>query len=191
MFTTKPAVDDLRGRVQTTGPWPQRSLLLDAWQAHRQDLISLAWLAESAGRSWRPERPVKIGCAVLGFSEGVFDSLSFGYNNTPRPLSQEEKHKFKPCAEKTAIIHCLGRMLLPVGLVLSTGHNQPDDDTGLLLDRLACCSNCVRWMQAFLPPWFLVGSCCVQPDGSCKYTEWTLHELSLLHQEALRFKVFR
>ncbi len=187
-----PTVERLWGRLQSLGSvWPTEEARERAWAEHRQHLLVVAQQAQLNGHNWRPEKPVQIGCAVLGYAGGVFDSSSMGWNNTPRPLSDAEKRRFKPCAEKAGIINCLGHMLMPVGLVISTQHNQPDDDTGLLLDVFTCCSNCVRWMEALLPPWFKVASFCLQPDGSYKHEEWTLHQLVLLHQEALRLRAFR
>ena len=188
-----PTVDGLRDRLQSLGDlWPTQAVFGRAWSEHKHGrLLSLAREAESKGHNWRPEKPVKIGCAVLGYSQGDFDLESVGWNNTPRPLTDAEKRRFKPCAEKAGIIHCLSRMLMPVGLVISTQHNQPDDDTGLLLDVFTCCSNCAQWMEVLLPPWFMIGSFCVRPDGSQKYDEWNLSQLVLLHQEALLLRAFR
>lgn len=188
-----PTVDGLRDRLQSLGDlWPTQAVFGRAWSEHKHGrLLSLAREAESKGHNWRPEKPVKIGCAVLGYSQGDLDLESVGWNNTPRPLTDAEKRRFKPCAEKAGIIHCLSRMLMPVGLVISTQHNQPDDDTGLLLDVFTCCSNCAQWMEVLLPPWFMIGSFCVRPDGSQKYDEWNLSQLVLLHQEALLLRAFR
>lgn len=188
-----PTVDGLRDRLQSLGDlWPTQAVLEHAWSQHKHGrLLSLAREAEAKGHNWRPGKPVKIGCAVLGYGQGDFDPESMGWNNTLRPLTDAEKRRFKPCAEKAGVINCLGHMLMPVGLVISTQHNQPDDDTGLLLDVFTCCSNCVRWMEALLPPWFKVASFCLQPDGSYKHEEWTLNQLVLLHQEALRLRAFR
>lgn len=187
-----PTVDGLSGRLQSLGSvWPAQEAREKAWTEHKQHLRVVAQQAQLNGYNWRPEKPVQIGCAVLGYAGGVFDSSSMGWNNTPRPLSDAEKRQFKPCAEKAGIIDCLCRMFMPVGLVISTRHNQPDDDTGLLLDIFTCCSNCVQWMEALLPPWFMIGSFCVRPDGSQKYDEWTLNQLALMHRQSLLLRAFK
>jgi hypothetical protein len=186
---------DLRGQLASLGGlWPSQKELEFAWRVQREVLMANARWAELWGYNWRPEKPVRVGGAVLGYCQGEFDSNSLGWNFTPRPLSVAEKVRFKPCAEKFAIIDCLSRGYLPVGMMIFTSHNQPDDETGLHLDVQASCHNCVEWMETLLPPWFRIGSfrprLVSDPSGPGPfiYAEWTLDNLGLLHQEAHHLK---
>ncbi len=168
---------------------PSLSELNAAWYEHLPVLIANAQRAEQKGHNYRDES-ARIGCSVLGYSHGRFDAASMGWNNTPRPLTAEEKAEFKPCSEKHAILDCLKRFLLPVGLVMYSDYNQPDDITGLLLDVYVACSNCEEWMSVILPPWFRMmffrkrlPSDPPSDDPFVRF-ETTLDELGLLHQAA-------
>ncbi|MEI6864338.1 MAG: hypothetical protein WCK46_03190 [Candidatus Adlerbacteria bacterium] len=137
---------------------PTEQEVRDAWKAHYPNLTLRAVCAQTKGLNWRKEKPVKIGCCVLGHDgRGNFDSRSVGWNNTPRRLSEAEKQYFKPCAEKYAVLHCLKRGLIPVGMMIFTDHNQPDDVTGLQRPAFCSCSYCASWMETIrLPSEFLI-----------------------------------
>lgn len=97
-----PTVDGLRDRLQSLGDlWPTQAVLEHAWSQHKHGrLLSLAREAEAKGHNWRPGKPVKIGCAVLGYGQGDFDPESMGWNNTLRPLTDAEKGDLNPVPKR-------------------------------------------------------------------------------------------
>ncbi len=173
---------------------PTRPELNRAWREHLPALMANAQIAESKGHNYRSPL-LRVGCSVLGYSHGKFDTSSMGWNNTPRPLTDEEKAEFKPCGEKHGILNCLGRFFLPVGLVAYSDFNQPDDITGLSLGTLVACSNCEQWMSVILPPWFKMmffrKRLPSDPPSEDPFVrvEMSLNDLGLLHQAAHRDKL--
>ncbi|MCX6819819.1 MAG: hypothetical protein NT019_00810 [Candidatus Adlerbacteria bacterium] len=175
----------------------KRLTLLERQNAFRKfqpELIIRASHAQKNGINWRPEKPAKIGCCVLGHDGyGHFDTNSVGWNNTPRRLSDEEKRHFKPCAEKYAVLQCLRRRLIPIGMLTYSTHNQPDDVTGLERKVLCCCSNCTLWMQEINTPGdFLIESVRPELEGDNPLSEdgfvverYDLNRLVRMHEEAL------
>lgn len=174
---------------------PSQEAIRRAWHEKRAEMIVRAREASLRAHNWRPEKPVKIGCCVLGHDgRGHFDATAVGWNNTPRPLTDKEKVEFKPCAEKFGILDCLRKGFAPVGLRFYTNHNQADDVTGLKRNAFCMCSYCVGWMEGVhVPLSFLVES--VRPrletDDSPSHEmyyseEYTLEDIICMHNEALR-----
>jgi len=184
------AVAELYERGVTHPSLPELDI---AWRACMPVLMQNAMEAQHNGHNYR-DPLLRIGTCVLGYSHGRFDTNSVGWNNTPRQLTEEEKAEFKPCSEKHGILNCLNQLLLPVGLVMYTDHNQPDDITGLLLDAYVACSNCEEWMSVILPPWFKMMffrkrlSSDQRNSDPFVRIEMSLDQLGLLHREAHCYK---
>ena len=165
-----------------------------AWREHLPTLMQNAQHAAQNGHNYR-DPSLRIGCGVLGYSHGKFDTASVGWNNTPRKLTDEEKAEFKPCSEKHGVLDCLNKLLLPVGLVMYTDYNQRDDVTGLLLDVYVACSNCEEWMSVLLPRWFRMMffrkrlPTDPRSDDPFVRVEMTLYHLGVLHREAWKDKL--
>ncbi len=188
-----PSREAVRSLLQDLG-WhvPSGTEVKKALAAYKYEMLTGAWLVMLKAKNWRPDKPVKIGCCVLGHNGRGEFQLFFGWNNTPRPLSAEEKNHFKPCAEKYAILKCLKAGYVPLGAWIWTEHNQPDDVTGLHIDVFCPCSNCTGWMEAIhLPPWFRIGIARTRLATDPLSDKWwvedqfILDELGLMHQRSL------
>jgi hypothetical protein len=167
---------------------PNHEQTMLAFAQYRPQMVENARAASLKGINWRPEKPVKIGCCLLACDgRGNFSCDFIGWNSTPRPLSEQQKEYFKPCAEKNSILKCLNAGWLPLAAVVYTNHNQPDDVTGLQRKVFCPCAYCVWWKQAiFIPPTFVIDSVCPTSDGGLINEAFTLEEWARLHEEAMR-----